>query len=71
MDELLGDPELDDQQVDIMRNTLRECGAVDQVERIIDHDVALAKDAIRDAPLAPSARDELLDLADTVTRRVY
>jgi len=71
MDELLGDPELDTSQVNIMRNTLRECGAVEQVERIIDHNVALAKDTIRDAPLAPSARAQLLDLADTVTRRVY
>ncbi len=71
MDELLGDPELDAQQVDIMRNTLRDCGAVEQVERIIDHNVALAKEAMRDAPLAPSARDQLMELADTVTRRVY
>jgi geranylgeranyl diphosphate synthase type I len=71
MDELLGDPELDEQQVGIMRNTLRECGAVDQVERIIDHNVTLAKDAITDAPLAASARQQLLELADTVTRRTY
>ena len=71
MDELLGDPELDDQQVGIMRSTLRECGAVDQVERIIDRNVAAAKDALKDAPLAASAREQLLELADTVTRRVY
>ena len=71
MDELLGDPELDAQQVDIMRNTLRECGAVEQVERIIDRNVAQAKDAITDAPLAASARAQLLELADTVTRRTY
>ena len=71
MDELLGDPELDDRQVDVMRNTLRECGAVEQVERIIDHNVGVAKNAMRDAPLAPSARQQLLELADTVTRRTY
>jgi geranylgeranyl diphosphate synthase, type I len=71
MDELLGDPELDAQQVDVMRNTLRECGAAEHIERIIDHNVALAKDALRDAPLAPSARAQLLELAETVTRRVY
>lgn len=69
LDELLGDPELDDQQVEMMRTAIRDCGAVDQVERIIDHNVALAKDAIRDAPIAPSARNQLLQLADTVTRR--
>ena len=71
MDELLGDPELDTNQVNIMRNTLRECGAVEQVERIIDHNVGLAKDAIKDAPLASSAVRQLLELADTVTNRVY
>ena len=71
MDELLGDPELDTSQVNIMRNTLRECGAVEQVERIIDHNVALAKDALRDAPISGSARQQLLELADTVTKRVY
>lgn len=71
LDELLGDAELDAQQVDIIRSTLRECGAVDQVERIIDHNVTLAKEAIRDAPLSASARDQLLELADTVTRRAY
>ncbi|MEO6205705.1 MAG: polyprenyl synthetase family protein [Mycobacteriales bacterium] len=71
MDELLGDPELDESQVNIMRNTLRECGAVEQVERIIDHNVGLAKEALRDAPLAASARAQLLELADTVTRRAY
>ncbi|MBX3099634.1 MAG: polyprenyl synthetase family protein [Salinibacterium sp.] len=71
MDELLGDPELDANQVNIMRNTLRECGVVEQVERLIDHNVALAKEAMQDAPLASSARRQLLELADTVTNRVY
>ncbi|CAN5349257.1 polyprenyl synthetase family protein [soil metagenome] len=69
MDELLGDPDLDSQQINIMRSTLRECGAVDQVERIINHNVSVAKDAMNGAPLAASARGQLLDLADTVTRR--
>jgi hypothetical protein len=39
------------------------------VERIIAHNVGLAKTAIADAPVAASARDELLRLADTVTSR--
>lgn len=69
VDELLGDSELDREQVDVIRTALRECGAVDQVERIIDHNVAVARDAIASAPLAPSAREQLLRLADTVTRR--
>jgi geranylgeranyl diphosphate synthase type I len=70
MDELLGDPTLDAQQIDMLRTALRDCGAVDEMERIIDHNVGLARAAIQDAPIAPSARAQLLQLADTVTRRV-
>lgn len=69
MDELLGDPTLDAQQIEMLRTALRDCGAVDEMERIIDHNVSLALAAIRDAPIAPSARDQLLQLADTATRR--
>jgi geranylgeranyl diphosphate synthase type I len=71
LDELLGDPELDEQQVQIIRNTITECGAVEQVESMIDKNVSLAKVAISDAQIAASARDQLLELAGTVTRRVY
>ncbi|MFM9878354.1 MAG: polyprenyl synthetase family protein [Rhodoglobus sp.] len=69
VDELLGDPELDTQQVEMIRTALRDCGAVDEVEGIIAHNVSLARNALEDAPIAPSARAELLQLADTVTRR--
>ncbi|MDJ0334982.1 polyprenyl synthetase family protein [Salinibacterium sp. G-O1] len=69
IDELLGDPDLDVQQVAMIRTALTDCGAVDHVERIIEHNVALARAAIRDAPLAASARAQLLELAETVTRR--
>lgn len=69
VDELLGDPDLDEQQVEMIRTALLECGAVDQVERVIDHNVGLARAAIRDAPIAASARTQLLELAGTVTRR--
>jgi geranylgeranyl diphosphate synthase type I len=70
VDELLGDPGLDGQQVDMLRTALRDSGAVDEVERIIDHNVGLACDAIVDAPVAASARTRLLELASTVTRRI-
>jgi len=69
VDELIGDPTLDDQQVEMIRSALRDCGAVDEVESIIDHNVTVACAAIRDAPIAPSAREQLLRLASTVTRR--
>jgi hypothetical protein len=42
---------------------------VEQVERIIAHNVGAARAALADAPLARSARDELAALADTVTAR--
>ncbi|MEP6480509.1 MAG: polyprenyl synthetase family protein [Rhodoglobus sp.] len=69
VDELLGDPDLDNQQVDMIRTALRDCGAVDEVERIIDHNVELARQALADAPIAASARAQLVQLAETVTRR--
>ena len=70
LDELLGDPELDDQQIEMIRTALRDCGAVAQVEKAIEANVRQARDALAEAPLAPSARSQLAELADTVTRRV-
>ncbi len=69
VDELLGDASLDRQQIDIIRTALRDCGAVDEVEGIIDHNVQLARDALAEVPIAESARRELLHLADVATRR--
>lgn len=69
VDELIGDPGLDSQQVEMIRTALRDCGAVEEVERIIQHNVGLAVTGLKDAPIAPSARKQLLDLAETVTRR--
>ena len=68
-DELLGDEELDDQQIGMLQRAVRDSGAVEQVERIIAHNVGVATAALADAPLARSARDELGALADAVTRR--
>ena len=69
LDELLGDPALDDAQVRMLQNTVRDSGAVDQVERIIEHHVRTARAALAEAPIAATARTELADLADRVTRR--
>lgn len=69
LDELLGDAELDAQQIDLLQNAVRDSGAIDLVERLIDHNVGLARAALADAPLTASARDQLLQLTDTVTRR--
>lgn len=69
IDELVGDPDLDCQQVEMVRTALVDSGAVDEVERIIAHNVDLAVAAIKDAPIARSARIQLLQLAETATRR--
>jgi geranylgeranyl diphosphate synthase type I len=69
LDELLGDPELDAQQVQVLQGVIRESGAIDRVERIISHNVGLAKEALDGAPLSASARSQLSQLADTVIRR--
>ncbi|HET8896905.1 MAG TPA: polyprenyl synthetase family protein [Protaetiibacter sp.] len=69
LDELLGDPALDDAQVRMLQNTLRDSGAADQVERIIAHNVRVAREALDDTSLSASARAELSELADRVTRR--
>ena len=42
LDELLGDPDLDDEQVRMLQSTIRDCGAVDEVERLIADNVARA-----------------------------
>jgi len=69
LDELLGDPDLDDGQIGMLQSTIRESGAVDQIERIIAREVERARDSLNDAPLGRTAREELRSLADTVTRR--
>ena len=70
IDDLLGDRDLDAVQIDMLRTAIRDSGAVDQVERIIDHNVGLARTAMDSAPLSRSSREQLLRLAETVTRRV-
>lgn len=69
LDELLGDVDLTAQQVAMLQASIRDSGAVDQVERIIEHNVKLAIDAVTDAPISVSARAELIRLADTVSQR--
>ena len=68
-DELLGDESLDEQQIGMLQTAVRDSGAVEQVERIIAHNVATATAALVDAPLARSARDELGALAGAVSQR--
>ncbi|MFU8947770.1 polyprenyl synthetase family protein [Mycetocola zhadangensis] len=71
IDELLGDPELTDEQIASLQATIRESGAVDQVESLITNNVERAVAALDAAPLSPVATAQLRELADAVTRRTY
>jgi len=69
LDDLLGDPTLDDEQISMLRQTLVACGAVDRVERAIEHSLAQALEVLGDARIAPAAKAELRALADAVAKR--
>jgi geranylgeranyl diphosphate synthase, type I len=67
---LLGDPDLDGDQVDELRAVIRESGAVDQIEqRIADlADPALAE--LAESPLADPGRSQLVELGTAAVHRV-
>lgn len=69
VDELLGDPDLTDEQIEMLRGTIRESGAVTQLELAIAYNLERAVDALNSARIAPGARRALADLAEAVSRR--
>lgn len=71
LDELLGDPDLSDEQVNMIRSTLEESGAVAKVEKVIARNLERACEAIETANLAPTARARLLELAEAATTRSF
>ncbi|GGR37887.1 polyprenyl synthetase family protein [Agromyces mediolanus] len=70
LDELLGDPELDDAQVRMLQQTLSDCGAVDEIEALITRQLQAATAALAEAPISEHARAELGALARSVAKRV-
>jgi geranylgeranyl diphosphate synthase type I len=70
-DELLGDPDLTADQVSSLQATIRESGAVEQVESMIAENVARATAALRGTDLSDEATERLISLAEAVTRRSY
>ncbi|WP_308491198.1 polyprenyl synthetase family protein [Microbacterium terrisoli] len=69
MDELVGDPDLDDAQVAALRRTIEDSGALERVETLISEYAADADRALRGAPLGNAAVAQLRDLArDAVVR---
>lgn len=69
LDELLGDPELDVDQIRLLQSTITASGAVDEMEALIARQVVRATTVMTDAPLTRRSRRELALLAETVTRR--
>ncbi|NCD19549.1 MAG: polyprenyl synthetase family protein [Actinobacteria bacterium] len=65
----LGDPRLDDHEVDRIRRILVASGALDRHEDLIAERVLATSAAIDAAPLDEAVRTELRALADTLTRR--
>lgn len=70
-DELLGDPTLDREQIDMMQRTIRGSGAVDRVEEMITRNVDRATAALRHTDLRGDAHTELLALAHRASRRDF
>jgi len=68
--DLLGDPDLTDDQIAVMQTTLHDTGAVERVETIISESVEKSLEALDRATIAPEARTELARLADAVTQRL-
>ncbi len=70
LDELLGDADLDADQVRMLQHTLTECGAVDEIESLIAKQLRSATAALERAPIGERARGELSALARSVAQRV-
>jgi geranylgeranyl diphosphate synthase type I len=69
LDELIGDRDLDEQQIRLLQTTIRQSGAVDRVETLIAENVSQALAALDSANISRSARTELSQLAHRVTVR--
>ena len=69
IDELLGDPDLDGEQVRFLQATMRESGALDRVEELISSAAQEAERALSGTPLDHASVSELRELARAATVR--
>ncbi|WP_017974885.1 polyprenyl synthetase family protein [Actinopolyspora halophila] len=69
LEELYGNPELDEQGAGRLREIIRQTGAEDVVENMIRVRRDRALDALEKAPMTEPARRSLAELAETATRR--
>lgn len=70
LDELVGDPDLDDAQVRMLQSTIRDSGALDRVEELIASYAHEADRALSGAPLDNASVGALRDLARAAVDRV-
>lgn len=54
----------------MLQSTIRQSGAVDRVEQLIERNVRKGKDALRDSPVREDAAMRLEDLAARAAMRV-
>jgi geranylgeranyl diphosphate synthase type I len=65
----VGDPGLTAQEVAAIQQVLVDCGALDEIERVVDTLTARAVEALDAADITAAARTELVDLARYVATR--
>ncbi|MCU1482640.1 MAG: geranylgeranyl pyrophosphate synthase [Subtercola sp.] len=68
-DELLGDPDLNAQQISMLQATISDSGAADRVEHLIAAHAENALHVLAAAPLAEPAKLQLATLATRITQR--
>lgn len=69
-DEMLGDPDLDETQIEMLQRTIRDSGAVTRVEEMIARNIQRAEAALDFAPLDGGVKDRLTRLAHKASRRL-
>lgn len=69
MNEMLGDPDLSENQIETLRQTIIDSGAVERVEELVSEQSALAHRAIDELDTHEAARLALHQLADKVSQR--
>jgi geranylgeranyl diphosphate synthase type II len=68
--ERLGDPTLDDDAAAALRETLRDCGALEAATRLAEEHVTLARHELDAADLPANLRSELAEFAQRAMERV-
>lgn len=69
LDELLGDPELDERQIAILQDSIRRSEAPERLETLIDRAVGQALESLHEGHFSRAAVLELERLADSVAKR--